>query len=103
MLLTLLRPRSGLTRKRRKLTRTGTPDYKAKRTEIEARIEASSQITYEIAERLATEFVDETIEFKPIEKMSMAEIDKEIGVLLHKKMKADEDEMIVLFLIAASV
>ena len=102
MLLTLLRPRSAPSRKRRKVTQKGATDYEAKRAEIEARIEASRQITDEITERFAREYVEQAVEFKPVDTMSAAEIDHEIGVLLHEKMKADEDEMIMLLLIAAS-
>ena len=98
------RVRAALTRHKRKiLRRTGVSDFLDKRNEIEARIELSREIAVEVTQKLAREFAEEVVEFKPIETMSQAEIDHQIGVLLYKKMKADEDEMILLLLIAASV
>lgn len=41
------------------------------------------------------------VEYTPIAKMSMVEIDKEIGMLLRERMDQDDDEMRKLFIIAA--
>lgn len=73
---------------------------------IEARIGEAHDDRLEIAERLAREFGEETAripEFKPIAQMTMAEVEQEIGTLLRKKLRTEEDEILLLMLMAASV
>jgi hypothetical protein len=83
------------------------------RKEVEDRVDESRQIQAEIAEKLAREFGEETQaaeEAQAIEdrrqlmlaEMSQAQIDFEIGVLLRKKIKTAEDELILVLLMAAA-
>ena len=79
---------------------TGILD-RPKRKEVADRIDESRQIQAEIAGRLAREFGEETVrieEGKRIEEMTSAEVDFEIGVLLRKQIKTEEEEMILLLL-----
>lgn len=76
------------------------------RKNVEDRIDESAQIAAEIAGNLAREFGDETQrqEAANIVEMSMAEVDFEIGVLLRKKIRNEEEEiMLMLLMIAVSV
>lgn len=87
------------------------------RKEVEDRVDESRQIQAEIAGKLAYEFTEESssLEAKRIEdaqasaarrkeiaQMSAAEIEKEIGILLKKKMK-DEEDIISLTLLMIAV
>lgn len=75
---------------------------KKKADRIEQRVDESRAIQAEIAARLAKEFSEETPEFRPIVEMTMTEVEAEIGMLLRKKLRTDEDEVILLLLMAAS-
>ncbi len=75
------------------------------RRQVSDRVDESREIQAEIAARLAREFTEETaaIQVRPaIETMSMAEVDREIGILLRKKLRTDEDEVILLLLMVAA-
>jgi hypothetical protein len=76
---------------------------------VEQRVDESRQIQAEIAGRLAREFAEETrgiqeatLEAKRIEEMSASEVDREIGVLLKKKLQTEEEELMLLLMIAAN-
>ena len=77
---------------------TGLIDVKPK-SKIQQRVEETAQIHAEVSKNLRDEFVTE---FKPIQTMTMAEIDREIGALLKKKMRTDEEEVTLLILMIAS-
>ena len=80
------------------------PKKKEGRKEVAERVEDSRQIQAEIAGKLAREFGEETIRLKKPEivQMTAAEIDFEIGVLLRKKIRSEEDDFILLLLMAAA-
>ena len=80
------------------------PKKKEGRKEVSDRIEDSRQIQAEIAGKLAREFGEETIRLKKPEivQMSAAEIDFEIGILLRKKIRTEEDDLVLLLLMAAA-
>jgi len=87
---------------------------KKARADVEARIDDSRAIQAEIAGRLAREFSEETTAleafkafqafqaFQPIDEMSLAEIDAEIGLLLKLKLRREEDEIMLLLLMSAA-
>jgi len=81
---------------------------KKARADVEARIDDSRAIQAEIAGRLAREFSEETTAleaykaFQPIDEMSLAEIDAEIGLLLKLKLRREEDEIMLLLLMVAA-
>lgn len=74
------------------------------RKEVSDRVEESRQIQSEIAARLAREFTEETalLDRPPVETMTMAEVEAEIGVLLRKKLRTDNEEVILFFLMIAA-
>lgn len=77
-----------------------------KQTRVEQRIDESREIQAEIAGRLAREFSEETAqipEFRPIQTMSMSEVEAEIGFLLRKKIRTEEDEVLLLLLMVSVV
>lgn len=91
----------GETRRRGIVKPLGTLGVPRKKS-IEARIDDSRVIQAEIVSRLAREF-SETIEASPpISQMTMAEIEFEIGTLLRKQIRTQDDEaMLILLMIAA--
>jgi|SRR3990167_2455073 len=75
------------------------------RKEIADRVDDSRDIQVEIAGRLAREFTDETVslDVQPtVVEMSIAEIEFEIGVLLRKKLRNEEDEVLLFLLMVAA-
>ena len=78
------------------------PTLKA-RKDIERRVADTAQIAAEVAARVARQFDAglETADEAPIEEMSLAQIDAEIGMRLRKKLQEDEDIMAMLILLAA--
>ena len=74
---------------------TGLLDRKATPT-IKERLEDSAELHAEALEKYS-----EPQELPPIETMSQAEIDFEIGVLLRKAIKTEEDEILLLMLMMA--
>lgn len=85
--------------KRRIYKPTGILHLPKKAGRVEERVDESRQIQSEIASRLAREFIEEVT---PIEVMTQAEIDREIGVLLRKKMRTEEDELLLLLMMTAA-
>ena len=74
------------------------------RKTVEERVEESAQIQAEVAGELAKQLREEidVLESRPVERMTFQEIDREIGVLLRKKIRTEEDEILLLLLIAAA-
>ena len=101
-------PGDGL--RRRPFKPTGLLDRpKAKDASVQERLDDAGNIQAEIAARLAREFGEETVrigeqqEAQDIVEMTMAEVDFEIGVLLRKKLRTEDDEiMLMLLMVAAS-
>ena len=89
-----------------------TTKPKAKDARVQERIDDSAVIEAEIAGKLAKEFGEESAqiakteteatEAKAIVQMSMAEVDREIGILLQKKLRTEEEELTLIMLMAAS-
>lgn len=94
-------------KKRRTIVKpTGLIERKKEgRLGVEARVDESRQIQAEVAAKLAREFTEETLSIaaqtKRIEEMSMAEVDAEIGVLLRKQLQTEEEELMMLLMIAS--
>lgn len=91
---------------RRIVKPTGILHLPKKKTRVDERVEESRAIQAEIAGRLAKEFSEETAaipEFRPVSTMSMAEIEAEIGMLLRKQLRTDDDEVMLLMLMACVV
>ena len=79
-------------------------EEKKPQTAIDVRIEESRQIQAEVAAQLLREFTEESeviSNLGSVEQMSMAEIDYEIKVLLRKQFRTEDDEVILLMLLAA--
>lgn len=72
---------------------------KAKFPKIEERIEEFSEAQHEIAVRLANEFA-EVETFTPVSKMSMLDVEREIGTLLRQQV--EEEELLLLLMAAAA-
>ena len=97
----------GLDPKRRTLRRpifkpTGVVD----RQSVQARVEESREIAAEVSDAIKSEFAGTSIaetQFSPIGRMTAAQVDAEIAVLMRKRMLDDEDEAMLLILIAAAV
>lgn len=74
---------------------TGLPPY---RETVERRV----QETHEIAKEVAREARAVLHLPKPVERMSLAELDAEIGVLLHKKLRTEDEEIVLMLLVAVA-
>jgi len=83
---------------------TGLIDRPArKQTVVDARVEQSHDVAKEIAaERAARESALRAPAPQPVVTMTLAEIEREIATLLHKKLRTQDDEMILLLLMAAA-
>lgn len=69
---------------------------------IEERIQEAEHVAREIAARTAQEILDAEL-YQPIRLMTQQQIDAEIGRLLRKKIRTEEDEiMLLLIMVAAS-
>jgi hypothetical protein len=68
---------------------------------LEERVQQSAEIAQQVA-REVTGSLDEPAEPPPIIEMTLAEVEREIGVLLRKKIRTEEDELILLLLMAAA-
>ena len=81
---------------------------KAKQTRVDERVDDSREIQAEVAAKLAREFGDENAALRakpqvvPVAQMSMVEVEQEIGQLLRKKLRTEEDELMMLVLMAAA-
>jgi len=95
-------------------TGTGGIDPKKKRRTIykptglvnkklEQRVVESQQIQREVYEEVIKPQFDVQIDLKPIQEMTSAEVDREIGLLMREKLRAeDEDDMMLVMMIAAN-
>lgn len=85
--------------KRRSIVKpTGLPPYREPRKTVEERVHETREIHQEVREVLRLK------PRKPIQEMSIAEIDSEIGERLRKQLQlTEEDEEIILMLLAAAV
>lgn len=98
-------PGDGL--KRRIVKPTGIlhlPKKKGGDKRVEARVEDSQNIQAEIAARLAREFSEETVAIEarpPAIEMSLVEVEAEIGLLLRKKLRTEDEEVMLLLMMAA--
>ena len=81
------------------------------RKEVSDRIDESAQIAADVSAKLAREFTDESAQIQRIEEQeraqaildaSMSEMDREIAVLLRKKLRTEEDDLMLILLIAAA-
>ena len=78
------------------------------RKTVDDRADESAQIAAEVAAKVAREFSEESRQIEartaepPIVQMSMAEIDFEIGILLRKKLRTEEDELMLVLMLAAA-
>ena len=74
------------------------------RKSVDERARDSANVAAEVAAQVAREFGEESnrIQVKPTVTMTMAEVNAEIGVLLRKKLRTEEDEIMLLMLMAAS-
>lgn len=81
---------------------TGLEFRDVKSPVVKDRLEETRDIDEAIRAKAAREFFD-VPEQKPIEKMSIAEIDAEIGALLRKQMRTEEEELLLLIMIAGSM
>ncbi len=71
---------------------------------VEERVRQARQIQSDVASQIAREFGEETAEIeraRAIEKMSLADVEREIGTILRKKVRTEEDELNLLVLMAA--
>jgi hypothetical protein len=81
---------------------------KSKQTRVDERVDDSREIQAEVAAKLAREFGDENAALRakpqaaPVAQMSMLEVEREIGQLLRKKLRTEEDELMMLVLMAAA-
>ncbi len=88
---------------RRILKPTGLGGFKKKKGPTptpEERVAETEEIYREVSEESAAEFIGE---YKPIERMSMAEVEAEIGMLLRKTLRTEQDDILLLILMAAVV
>ena len=77
------------------------------RPSVQDRVEDTGQIQAEIAGKLARELrgeieAFEKFEKQPVTRMSISDIDAEVGSLLRKKIRTEEEEIILLLLMAAA-
>ena len=87
-------------RRRQIIKPTGLIDRPRIERSVEARVEQSREIAREVAVAAEREF--SVPEITPISRMKLSEIDAEIGRLLQKKLRDDEDEFVLLMLMIAS-
>ena len=86
---------TGLQPKRKTLT------LKKDSLDIKRRLEETEQIAIEVAGEIARELAAERIAREVFE-ITELEVSREIGRLLHKKIRTEEDEIILLLLMAAA-
>lgn len=78
--------------------------FKSGRKTVDERVRDSIKIHAEITGKIAKEFSQESERIAaqpPVVEMSLVDVDREIGVLLRKKMRTEDDELLLLILIAA--
>ena len=85
---------------------TGILHLPKKSPKVSERIDDSRAIQAEIAARLAKEFTEEEVarqEQVEVARLSAAEVDFEIGILLRKKLRTDQEELLLVLLMASAV
>ena len=85
---------------------TGILHLPQKSPQVAERIDDSRAIQAEIAARLAKEFTEEEVarqEQVEVARLSAAEVDLEIGILLRKKVRTDQEELLLVLLMASAV
>ena len=83
---------------------TGLEDRKKR---VDQRVDESSEIHAEVAAKLAKELRDsvdeiEVAELKATRLMTSAEVDQEIGMLLRKQLRTEEEELLLILLLAVA-
>lgn len=78
-------------------------DKKANKQRLESRVEDSKEIQAEVAAKLAREFSEESDIKAPIAKMTMAQVELEIGTILRKQVRTREDEVMLILLMVAAL
>jgi hypothetical protein len=94
------RPRPGDNRKRGIFKPTGLQP----RSRVGQRISDTASLDAEVSARVAREFIDvpDAPAPPPVIEMSAEEIDREIGIILRKRVRTDEDEVMLLLMMAAA-
>ena len=85
---------------------TGILHLPKKSPKVSERIDDSRAIQAEIAARLVKEFTEEEVarqEQVEVARLSAAEVDFEIGILLRKKLRTDQEELLLVLLMASAV
>lgn len=93
-------------RRRQSIKPTGLLHLPEKRgrKNVEDRVSETLALDTEIAARLSREFIEDVIEAEAvpaITQMSLAQIEQEIRVLLHKKLRTESEEIMLLLLMIA--
>lgn len=71
---------------------------------IERRISEAAQESAEITAKLDAEFLPEVIAAAaPVQRLTLEQIDFEIGLLLRNKMRTDEEDALLVILLVANV
>lgn len=68
---------------------------------VDARVEQAREVAKEIAAEAVVDVKPQTVPLPPVATISLAEIEFEIRERLHKKIRTEEDEVILLLLMAA--
>lgn len=84
---------------------SGMLERPAKKPKADARVEARVQESHDIAVEVAQEAkrAFDVEDYLPIERMTAAQVDAEIGRLMHKRIKTEEDNVALLILLAMVV
>jgi len=69
---------------------------------INRRVQETHEIAQEVIQEAKERYEEPTTFHKPIRQMSLLEIDFEIGYLLRKTVRTEEDDLLLLILMAAS-
>lgn len=77
------------------------PKRKGATAEIQRRVEETHDIAAEVAGQIARELGEER-EARAVAELTMQEVEREIGLLLRKKLRTEEDEILLLLLMAAA-
>ena len=76
------------------------------RKEVDERVSDAAQIAAEVAAKVAREFdaeLDDVVELLPIEEMAFADIEAEIRARLRKKLRDEDEEIIALLILLATI
>lgn len=77
------------------------------RKSVQDRVDDSRQAATEIATKLKQEFLDQSLELDAppplIAQMSLAQVEREIRALLHKKLRTEDEEIMLMLLMVAVV